>query len=163
LEQEYADRLDCWLVLELKKPNRREALGSENYSKLTRRLADQPARNRARRRAILMSWAQILQPNKGMDFGGILTPAYSSTSMASASIVRERYLGRATYQLLEYLDQKESTNVNEQFESIRKIWRPSIAFVSDDSQNTSFSGKLVPGVLWHRAWERDAQSLVAEL
>jgi hypothetical protein len=163
LEQEYADRLDCWLVLELKKPNRREALGSENYSKLTRRLADQPARNRARRRAILMSWAQILQPNKGMDFGGILTPAYSSTSMASASIVRERYLGRATHQLLEYLDQKESTNVNEQFESIRKIWRPSIAFVSDESQNTSFSGKLVPGVLWHRAWERDAQSLVAEL
>jgi ABC-type transport system involved in multi-copper enzyme maturation permease subunit len=163
LEQEYADRLDCWLVLELKKPNRRKALGSENYSKLTRRLADQPARNRARRRAILMSWAQILQPNKGMDFGGILTPAYSSTSMASASIVRERYLGRATHQLLEYLDQKESTNVNEQFESIRKIWRPSIAFVSDESQNTSFSGKLVPGVLWHRAWERDAQSLVAEL
>ena len=163
LEQEYADRLDCWLVLELKKPNRREALGSENYSKLARRLADQPARNRARRRAILMSWAQILQPNKGMDFGGILTPAYSSTSMASASIVRERYLGRATHQLLEYLDQKESTNVNEQFESIRKIWRPSIAFVSDESQNTSFSGKLVPGVLWHRAWERDAQSLVAEL
>jgi hypothetical protein len=110
-----------------------------------------------------MSWAQFLQPNKGTDFGGILTPAYSSTSMASASIVRERYVGRATHQLLEYLDQKESTNLNEQFESIRKVWRPSMAFVSDENQNTSLNGLLVPGALWHRAWDRDAQSLVTEL
>lgn len=159
LEQEYADRLDCWLVLELKKPNRREALGSENYSKVARRLADQPVRNHARRRAILMSWAQFLRPNKGTDFGGILTPTYTSPSMASASIVRERSVGRATYQLLEYLDQKESS----QFDTIRALWRPSIAFVSDDRQDTSLSVGSVPGTLWHRAWERDAQSLVAEL
>jgi ABC-type transport system involved in multi-copper enzyme maturation permease subunit len=162
-EQEYADRLDCWLVLELKKPNRREALGSENYSKLARRLADQPARNQARRRAILMSWAQFLQPNNGTDFGGMLTPTYSTPSMASASIVRERHIGRATHQLLEYLDQKESTNVNEKFESIRKVWRPSMAIVGDGSQIASLNGLLVPGTLWHRAWERDAQSLVTEL
>lgn len=163
LEQEFADRLDCWLVLELKKPNRREALGLENYSKLARRLADQPARNHARRRAILMSWTQFLQPTHGNDFGGISPPAYSTRSMASASIVRDRYVGRATHQLLAYLDQKESANLNEQFESIRKVWRPSVAFVSDESQDFSFSGVFVPGTLWHRAWERDAQSLVAEL
>ncbi|MCE3017257.1 MAG: ABC-2 transporter permease [Pirellula sp.] len=159
LEQEYADRLDCWLVLELKKPNRREALGSENYSKLARRLADQPARNHARRRAILMSWAQFLQPNKGTDFGGMRTPTYSTPSMASASIVRDRYVGRAVHQLLEYLDQKESS----QFDTIRALWRPSMAFVSDDRQDTSLSVGPMPGALWHRAWERDAQSLVAEL
>lgn len=163
VEQEYADRLDCWLVLDLKKPSRREALGSENYSKLARRLADLPARNQARRRAILMSWAQFLQPNKGDEFGGIITPSYSSTSMASAGMVRERYVGLATYKLLEYLDRKESTNMNEQFESIRKLWRPSMAFVGDESRNFSLSGLLVPGALWHRAWERDAQSLVSEL
>jgi hypothetical protein len=163
LEQEYADRLDCWMVHELKKPSRREALGSENYSKLARRLADQPARNHARRRAILMSWAQFLQPNKGTDFGGMLTPTYSTPSMASASIVRERHVGRATHRLLEYLDQKESANLDEQFESIRKVWRPSIAFVSDVRPDTSLSVGSMPGTLWHRAWERDAQSLVAEL
>ncbi|MCY2973202.1 MAG: ABC-2 transporter permease [Planctomycetota bacterium] len=159
LEQEFADRLDCWLVLELKKPNRREALGSENYSKLARRLADQPARNLARRRAILMSWAQFLQPNEGTNFGGMRTPAYSTPSMATASIVRDRYVGRAAHQLLEYLDQKESS----QFDTIRAIWRPSMAFVSDDRQDASLSVPPFPGALWHRAWERDAQSLVAEL
>ena len=83
--------------------------------------------------------------------------------MVAVSLLRNRYFGRATYQLLQCLEQKEDTLMREEYEKLSKLWRPSVVYVSDDGQQDFVDGVVVPGSLWNRAWERNAQSLASEL
>jgi ABC-type transport system involved in multi-copper enzyme maturation permease subunit len=74
IEQEYADRLEAWLVHELSKPTRRETLGTELYSKCVRSLANNESRNQSRRQAIAVSWSNFAKSGLAADMGGIPVP-----------------------------------------------------------------------------------------
>ncbi|MCY2983436.1 MAG: ABC-2 transporter permease [Planctomycetota bacterium] len=163
VEQEYADRMEAWLVQELTKPKRKEALGAELYAKVVRSLANHELRDQARRRAIVVSWERFSQENATTDLGGIGVPNASVPSIAVASLVRQRHASILVQQLLQHLEVRDKSKQNESYDALARAWRPSIAKVASESLDTSFWATGVPGKLWHQNWELRAQSLVSEL
>jgi ABC-type transport system involved in multi-copper enzyme maturation permease subunit len=162
-EQECADRIEAWLVKELTKPKRKEALGDELYSKVVRSLANNELRDQARRRAIVVSWERFSQQTVPTDLGRINVPNASVPSIAVASLVRQRHASILVQQLLQHLELRDKSRQNESYDALVRAWRPSVAIVASESLDTSFWAMGVPGKLWHQDWELRAQSLMSEL
>ncbi len=82
-EQNYADVIERWLVSELGKPGRRAIFTDQQYARMVAGLADQDARNQARRRAVVMTW------NESRSSRRIFSKRKADVAVATAELLEQ--------------------------------------------------------------------------
>ena len=144
-EQDYADSIERWMVSELSRPGRRQIFTDQQYARIVASLADQDARNQARRRAIAMAWHE----SKTDSYHQFRNDAAikQKVILAPRWLVARRDAAIAAEDLLK------------QLESL--VPRP-LAYPGE-LDGIGLGSLPTPGQLWHRPWEAKAKQLAESL
>ena len=143
--QDYADVVERWLVSELSRPGRRKIFTDQQYARIVSRLADQDARNQARRRAIVMAWNESTTQSNHQ-FKDVVAPDHKLI-LAPRWLVTQRDAAIAADELLQHLESS--------------VPKP-LAYTGElDGSDLGWWPKL--GMLWHRPWETQAKQLAESL
>ena len=144
-EQDYADSIERWMVSELSRPGRRQIFTDQQYARIVASLADQDARNQARRRAIAMAWHE----SKTDSYHQFRNDAAikQKVILAPRWLVARRDAAIAAEALLKQLESS--------------VPRP-IAYPGE-LDGIGLGSLPSRGQLWHRPWEAKAKQLAESL
>ena len=143
--QDYADVVERWLVSELSRPGRQKIFTDQQYARIVSRLADQDARNQARRRAIVMAWNESTTQSNHQ-FKDVVA-SDDKLILAPRWLVTQRDAAIAADELLQHLESS--------------VPKP-LAYTGElDGSDLGWWPKL--GMLWHRPWETQAKQLAESL
>lgn len=180
LEQDGADLIEIWLVAELGRPEARTWLTPELYPRVVRTLSDGAARQAARRRAVVLSWAacreQFRRDTPDDRLGGYSWQGRSALYLVNR-FTRRRALDYLTWQMLQWLEDGEHQDSVARRQELAKYWGKAELhyglgtggkFLRADVPAEfvfpveGFS-PLAPGGQWHAGWERQARELAQQL
>ncbi len=175
-DQDGADLVEIWLVNELGRTKADSWLGAEAYAGLVRSLGNDVARNAARRRALVMSWAAYRRQSLGAegriggyDWRGAEAPLLFRVSPP----LRRRAADYLTWRMLERLEQSQSADRDSQTRELAGYWGvPELDYGlgpggewmrADQPAKFAFPlehfSRLIPGGQWHAGWEQAAREL----
>lgn len=175
-DQDGADLIEIWLVNELGWAQAESWLGAEAYAGLVRSLSNDVARNAARRRAVVMSWAAYRRQSLGAegriggyDWRGAEAPLLFRVSPP----LRRRVADYLTWRMLERLEQSQPADSVSQTRELADYWGVRDLYYglgpggewmrADQPAKFAFPlehfSRLTPGSQWHAGWERMAQEL----
>jgi hypothetical protein len=179
-EQDGADLIEIWLVAELARPEARTWLTPEVYPRVIRTLSDGTARQAARRRAVVLSWAacreQLCRDTPDDRLGGYSWQGRSVLYLVNR-FTRRRALDYLTWQMLRWLEDGEHQDSVARRQELAKYWGKAELhyglgtggkFLRADVPAEfvfpveGFS-PLAPGGQWHAGWERQARELAQRL
>ncbi len=184
IDQDGADLGEMGLVHELSGSDAERRLGRELYGRLVQLVGDQAGRNAARRRALLISWADYRAGfrrgrSETLPLGGHSWRGQSAAMLYAANpYIRRRAADYLTWRMLERLEHPEHSRDASRIRELAHYWqRPALYyglgpgghyFRADDPQQLtqpSFalpgtqSPRLSPGGQWHAGWERRGREL----
>jgi hypothetical protein len=180
LDQDGADLTEIWLVNELAASGARSWLGPELYGRLVRAVGDETARNAARRRAVVMSWAawrNRVDAPEGLLGGYSWQGEMTSILFQSNPFLRRRAADYLTWRMLQRLEGTESADSIERTKELARYWRrPELYYglgpggetmradrPADFRMPAEVSFPFAPGSQWHAGWERAARELADNL
>ncbi|MCL4207341.1 MAG: hypothetical protein KJ000_33075 [Pirellulaceae bacterium] len=178
IDQDGADLMEIWLVNELSRPNAQSLLDADTYTGLIRTLADDAGRQAARRRALVMSWAayraQFRSDAPETPLGGYAWRGQAALTMYLANpFSRQRAADYLTWQMLQRLEECESSQDAERIRELARYWGVPTMFYgvgmggeflrADDPSHFAMPVegmfRQAPGSQWHAGWERLAREL----
>jgi hypothetical protein len=183
LEQDGADLIEIWLVRELARPDARQLLDRDLYTRVVRSLGDDAGRNAARRRALVVSWNMyrvdsLSSTRSASEIGGYHWLGESGSMLYSASpYSRRRAADYLTWLMLQRLEKQKNWDSEPQIRELAKYWGvPEMVYGlglggdflrADDPARfaTPVEGlwRRAPGSQWHAGWERLAREMVEGL
>jgi len=175
-DQDGADLIEIWLVNELGRTQAESWLGAEAYAGLARSLGNDVARNAARRRALVMSWADYRRQSLGAEgrIGGYDWRGAEAPLLFRVSpFLRRRTADYLIWRMLERLDRSQPADDVSQTRQLADYWGvPDLYYGlgpggewmrADQPAKFAFPlehfSRLTPGSQWHAGWERTAQKL----
>lgn len=154
IDQEGADRIERWMVEQVKAKEAREMLGESNWVAITRTLADKEGRMTARRRSIVQSWNNSLvrSAQKQLELGDM--PMAFTTGLAGwrGTIAGQHRVSRVSGLLLKYLESKDQSEADNRFAEVASVW----GLPSNRNRQGGLSletGFQIPGQNWFGDWE----------
>lgn len=181
IDQDSADLVDIWLVTEWQRPGVRERLGETLDRSTSQSLADRAGRQRARERAIAISWAEFnrrREPQLGYSpnqLGGYDLGAVSGSDTAQGAWLANRRIGHAVSQLWQWARAGAAGTTPERLRRVAEAWgQPPFmygvgesgpSFRADDLdrfRHRGFSALSAVGSQWFADWERQAESLATK-
>lgn len=157
IDQDFADRLERWMVEQAQLKDARETFGESNWTTITRTLADNSARMEARRRAIVMSWASAERSTNGqLELGGIPIDSVSGLPGWRGQIADRRRVLRLSWLLLQYLESKDQSEADARFAAVASAW----GLIANRHRYQGLSleaGWHIPGQSWLGDWENYRQ------
>jgi hypothetical protein len=145
-EQDYADGIERWLVGELSRPGRQQILTSQQYARIVAGLADQDARQQARRRAVVMGWKESTTQGRHQ-FENVVATTDQRALIAPRWLVAQRDAAMAAAELLKRLESSV----------------PKPIVYPGELSSIGLGSVPAPGMLWHRPWETKAKQLAESL
>ncbi len=181
IDQDTADLVDIWLLAELQRPGVRERLGETLYRSTVQSLADRAGRQRARERAIAVSWAEFNRVrdaqmrNLPNQFGGYDLGAISGLEAVKGAWLANRRIGHAVSELWQWARAGEVGTTPQRLRGVAEAWGQSpreyglgemgFYFRADDLDRFQHRGFRIPsavGSQWFADWERQAESLATK-
>ncbi|MEQ1825277.1 MAG: hypothetical protein ABL921_05000 [Pirellula sp.] len=163
VDQEGADRLECWMLEQVRDPNARDRLGPTLFASIVRSLGDREGRMQARRRAIVLSWYDGIRPTKQLTLGGLNIP--NSTKLHGtmrAQLADSRQVSLISWLLMQYLNSQDQTQANQHFARMSEAWMHR-TLKRTPYPGLNRYGAMVAGQGWLGEWETDAQTLAKTL
>jgi hypothetical protein len=181
IDQDSADLVDIWLLTEWQRPGVRERLGETLDRSTTQSLADRVGRQRARERAIAISWAEFNRarhPQFGYltnQLGGYDLGSVSGSQAAQGAWLVNRRIGHAVSELWQWARVGAAGTTPERLRRVAEAWgQPPLKygvgelgshFRADDLdrfRHRGFSALSAVGSQWFADWERQAESLATK-
>lgn len=181
IDQDTADLVDIWLLAELQRPGVRERLGETLYRSTVQSLADRAGRQRARERAIAVSWAEFNRVrdaqmrNLPNQFGGYDLGAISGLEAVKGAWLANRRIGHAVSELWQWARAGAAGTTPQRLRGVAEAWGQSpreyglgemgFYFRADDLDRFQHRGFRIPsavGSQWFADWERQAESLATK-
>ncbi len=184
IDQDGADLGEMGLVNELSGSDAERRLGRELYGRLVQWVGDQAGRNAARRRALLIGWADYRAGfrrvrSETQPLGGHNWRGQSAAMLYAANpYIRRRAADYLTWRMLERLEAPEHSRDASRIRELAHYWQvPALYyglgpggdyFRADDPQRLtqpSFalpgtqSPRAAPGGQWHAGWEQRGREL----
>lgn len=177
IDQDTADLLEIWLLRELRRPGARPLVGEPLYDTVAAVLADQASRNRARRRALALSWQRYQDESSTSNFPVNRLGGYELESLQSGSgtlggkILTRRRAGRAVSELWQLAQGGEQAVTPERLSRLaRLVGRPAGSYGigpagdylrADDVDRLAIveSASSAPASQWFAGWEQQAVEL----
>ncbi len=180
LDQDGADLIEIWLVRELAGSEVASWLGREVYERSVRALGDDTARNAARRRALVMSWAAYRSHPDALNgpLGGYAWRGEGTSILCRVStFLRRRDADYLAWRMLQRLEGSEPATDVERTRELARYWGvPELHYGLGPGSDTIQGDKLAafampgegslrsaPGSQWHASWERAARELADRL
>ncbi len=180
LDQDGADLIEIFLVRELAGSEVASWLGPEVYGRLVRALSDDAARNAARRRALVMSWAAYRSHPDALNepLGGYAWRGDETSILCRVStFLRRRDADYLTWRMLQRLEGSEPATGVERTRELARYWGvPELYYGLGPGGETMRADKpaefampvegffrSAPGSQWHAGWERAARELADRL
>lgn len=182
VDQDTADMVDIWLLVEWQRPGVREQLSESFDRSIVQSLADRTGRQRARERAVAFSWAEFNRasdPRLGYSpnqLGGYDLAAIVGLVPAKGAWVANRRIGHAVSELWQWARVGAEGTTPERLRRVAEAWgQPPLKygvgelgshFRADDLDRFRHRGFWSPsavGSQWFANWERQAESLATTL
>ena len=179
-DQDGADLIEIRLVRELTSSEARSWLGPELHARLVQAVGDDRGRNAARRRAVVMSWAEYRTRVHAPEsrFGGYAWQGEpASALMRTNAFFRRRAADYLAWRMLQRLERSEPATSPERTKELARYWNVADSLYglgpggeywrADDvgAFATQFDSyvRFAPGSQWHAGWERTARELLDKL
>lgn len=181
VDQDTADMVDIWLLVEWQRPGVRERLGESLDRSIVQSLADRTGCQRARERAVAFSWAEfnrIRDAQKGNppnQLGGYELVAIIGLEPAQGAWVAKRRIGHAVSELWQWARAGAAGTTPQRLRDVAEAWGQSpreyglgemgFYFRADDLDRFHHRGFRIPsavGSQWFADWERQAESLATK-
>jgi ABC-type transport system involved in multi-copper enzyme maturation permease subunit len=176
-QQDFADRLEVFLLTELEQPDAVERIGPELFRKIAAQLADRQARFEARRRALAISYYRADQLSAQYhSLGGFYIFDASRAVEWVPTTIHFRRLGVAIGDLWQLLHDPETARSSDLVSRIAEFWGedPSAYRVNEALESSENTVDLQvdfvatnylpgPGILWNGDWEARAEKLIDRL
>ncbi|HPM80811.1 MAG TPA: hypothetical protein PLF81_08925 [Candidatus Anammoximicrobium sp.] len=179
-DQDGADLIEIWMVRELAGSEAASWLEPEVYGRLVRAVSDDAARNAARRRALVMSWAAYRSHPDALNgpLGGYAWRGDETSILCRVStLLRRRDADYLTWRMLQRLEECEPATGVQRTRELARHWGvpelyyglgPGGEFLRADKP-AEFAMPVegffrnAPGSQWHAGWERAARELADRL
>ena len=159
VDQDAADRMECWLLDQVQSKGSRELLGNALYSSIVRSLADRDGRMQSRKRAIVLSWSDAMTSNQPNTLGGFAFPKTTKLSGSlRATLVENRRVSELAWLLMQYLESKESSEADRRYTALCVAWGQN-ASRRRTQVSLSLNQLWRVGETWLGDWEARAQEL----
>jgi len=179
-DQDGADLVEIWLVRELAGSEAGSWLGPELYARLVRAVSDDAARNAARRRALVMSWAAYPSGHDALNglLGGYAWRGDETSILCRVSpFLRRRGADYLTWRMLQRLEGSEPATDVERTQELARYWGvPELHYGLGPGGETMRADepaafampvkgffRSAPGSQWHAGWEQRARELADSL
>jgi hypothetical protein len=177
IDQDVADLIEIWLLIELRREQARENLGDAVYQAVARSLADQAGRSEARTRAVALSWLQFQAELGGRNppkLGGYnLLSFQANVGTIRGGLLGKRQLAPAVTDLWELARDGERAATPERLARIALYWRRPLGEYGigsaggylradnlDQFVHPGFQyGQLPVASQWYADWERQAAEM----
>jgi len=175
-DQDGADLIEIWMVRELAGSEAASWLGPEVYGRLVRAVSDDTARNAARRRALVISWAAYRADRDALNglIGGYAWRGDEASVLCQVSVLlRRQDADYLVWRMLQRLEGSEPATGDEQTRELARYWGvpefhyglgPRGEFMRADkpaefAMPVGGFFRSAPGSQWHAGWERAAREL----
>lgn len=160
VSQSYADLSEICLVQEMSRTNALSMLGEELFERAAKYCADEGFRDRARRRAVAISWQQSSQNPSVL--GDYFIRTEPKSDFVHYSAMQRRVRDELVCHLWNLLDAQDPGSIELAAEQVRKDWKDGMHLQTEfREENLHFimNGLQYPGALWRGEWERQAVEL----
>jgi len=159
VDQDAADRMECFLLDQVQSKGSRELLGNELYSSIVRSLADRDGRMQSRKRAIVLSWSDAMTSNQPNTLGGFAFPKTTKLSGSlRATLAENRRVSQLAWLLMQYLESKDSSEADRRYAALCVAWGQN-ASRRRTQACLSLNQLWRVGETWLGDWEARAQEL----
>lgn len=180
ISQEEADLVEIALIGELQLPASKERLGQDTWDQYVKDVSDSAARNRARRKAVVISWiGHNFQKEDWKDYrsslGGFNISSFQALSNTRMLVTGVGRVDHLAWALLQYLDAGPTASESEKIELLGQRWPddpnengtnrmlPNPRWKNDPKffrrlQNV----QILPGERWFGAWEKAGEQLATK-
>ncbi|MGV3483878.1 MAG: ABC transporter permease [Planctomycetaceae bacterium] len=157
MSQERADDAEIMLIDELQRDAAKERLGAEIWDRYAKLVSDPAARNRARRRAVVASWAYydaLYDEDKSRQSLGGFYPADHAGERSSVkrSWTYTKRVDHLAWTLIRYLDYGPTATDVERRLILQESWPSDFDYEG--------RGRALPGWHWFGDWEQEGAKLL---